>query len=300
MKPLTTIILKGALLGAGAVFGAGMVVAWTGPSGTAPNSNVSAPINVSGTAQVKSGTLQASRFYDDNAAYYVDSNVTSVMNAIDAAGTITAPRFYTDSATYLPHTNGYNYLRGHTYFNGVLYDENDTGYYLNPSATSRINYGVWDNLYVYGDITLGGITVNDAFYIDGLPTGDGTHYVCWGNGGNKVKKKGSGCAVSDRRLKEHIVPLTVGLDEILKLNPVSFEWKDKKLFEEGTKIGLIAQEVKEVFPEVVTGTGVGDDWYGLDYDALVAPMIKAIQELKADNDELRAELKELRQLVESR
>ena len=64
---------------------------------------------------------------------------------------------------------------------------------------------------------------------------------------------------------------------------------------EGTKLGLIAQEVIEVFPEVITGTGTGvdEDWYGINYDMLAVPMIKAIQELKAENDSLRARIEKL-------
>ncbi len=57
------------------------VLSWTGPTGTAPASNASAPINVSSTAQTKSGTLAASIFYDaDDASYYVNpSGATSAL-----------------------------------------------------------------------------------------------------------------------------------------------------------------------------------------------------------------------------
>lgn len=315
---------KGLVVGLGVAMGVASVAAWTGPAGTAPNSNVSAPLNVSATTQTKPGIIQANRFTDDNSAYYVDSNSTSVMNAIsaaslttsgniDSAATVYGARFYTDNATYLPHTNGYNYLRGHTFFNGVLYDENNSGYYLDPAGTSVFNamtvttmnvpYGLTVNGYVDVFGTLSGSTLgadNQILFVS-PPSGNG-NFICWDNTTKKLKQQSANCATSDARLKEHIEPIQAGLAEILKLNPVTFEWKDKKINGAGPKMGLVAQEVKEVLPEIVTGTGTGveGDWYGVDYNALAAPMIKAIQELKAENDELRAELKELRELVENK
>lgn len=57
------------------------VLSWTGPTGTAPASNTAAPINVSSTAQTKSGNLSAAIFYDaDDTAYYINpSNATSAL-----------------------------------------------------------------------------------------------------------------------------------------------------------------------------------------------------------------------------
>jgi len=361
---------KGLVVGLGVAMGVASVAAWTGPAGTAPNSNVSAPLNVSGTAQTKTGQLWANgQLYLNNGSptvYFVDTDGRSAMihnnsnvlyflrgagngstswtayngvwpltlnletNAaafggaisaaslttsgnIDSAATVYGARFYTDNATYLPHTNGYNYLRGHTFFNGVLYDENNSGYYLDPAGTSVFNamtvttmnvpYGLTVNGYVDVFGTLSGSTLgadNQILFVS-PPSGNG-NFICWDNTTKKLKQQSANCATSDARLKEHIEPIQAGLAEILKLNPVTFEWKDKKINGAGPKMGLVAQEVKEVLPEIVTGTGTGveGDWYGVDYNALAAPMIKAIQELKAENDELRAELKELRELVENK
>lgn len=63
-----------------------------------------------------------------------------------------------------------------------------------------------------------------------------------------------GTCVSDERLKENIISLENSLDKILSLNPVEYDWKDgfsdihKK---SGHEVGLIAQEVERVFPEMV-------------------------------------------------
>jgi uncharacterized coiled-coil protein SlyX len=61
---------------------------------------------------------------------------------------------------------------------------------------------------------------------------------------------------SDRRDKTNIQPLTYGLAEVMKLRPVSFQWKEAPMV--STKLGLIAQDLLEVVPEVVKT----HDWEG--------------------------------------
>ena len=81
---------------------------------------------------------------------------------------------------------------------------------------------------------------------------------------------------SDRRLKENINNTSYGLSDVMKLRPVSYTWK--KFPEKGTRIGFIAQEVKEIFPEaVVTGTDA-DKTMGINYSDLIPVLTKAIQE----------------------
>ena len=94
--------------------------------------------------------------------------------------------------------------------------------------------------------------------------------------------------LSDSRVKKNITPLQYGLDEILKLKPVSYnmvleENADKK------HIGLIAQEVKSVMDETVDDLiDQENQMYGLDKSVLVPVLIKAIQELNAKFEEYKA------------
>jgi hypothetical protein len=81
---------------------------------------------------------------------------------------------------------------------------------------------------------------------------------------------------SDQRAKKDIEPLEYGLDELLKLNPVSYEWKDRP--NPKRTIGLIAQEVSEVMDEVVVGDVKKDERIGLEYHTLVPVLIQAIKE----------------------
>ena len=93
---------------------------------------------------------------------------------------------------------------------------------------------------------------------------------------------------SDRREKKNISALEYGLAEILQMQPVSFNWKSKN--SPDTKLGLIAQDVQTLIPEVVkthiwekhevTGalTKKQLDRLGVYYSDLIPVLIKAIQE----------------------
>lgn len=86
---------------------------------------------------------------------------------------------------------------------------------------------------------------------------------------------------SDRKLKEDIREIKSALDNICKLKPSIFKWKDVNPGVEKTdNLGLIAQEVREVYPEVVKGNEE-KEILTLEYTGLIAPIIKAIQELSA-------------------
>ncbi len=76
---------------------------------------------------------------------------------------------------------------------------------------------------------------------------------------------------SDKRLKTDIQPLQ-NSDRVLRLRPVSFTWKDK---DQSRSMGFIAQELYEVFPELVDTTA-SEQW-GVDYCSLTAPAIAMAQ-----------------------
>jgi len=93
---------------------------------------------------------------------------------------------------------------------------------------------------------------------------------------------------SDRRLKNDINEIEYGLDEVLRLDPVSYRWKSKP--DQGRKLGLIAQDVQDVIPEVVYAPDAPDGMLGMNYAELVPILIKAIQEQQRQIDELRAQV----------
>ncbi len=97
---------------------------------------------------------------------------------------------------------------------------------------------------------------------------------------------------SDVRLKKNIVPLSHTLERLGKLRAVRYSWKDQTAgSESGERLGLVAQEVEEVFPEVVRTDAGG--YKSIHTAGLNAVAIEAIKELKAENDALKARIEKL-------
>ena len=94
---------------------------------------------------------------------------------------------------------------------------------------------------------------------------------------------GDVCAYSDRALKRNIETLQNGLDKVMNMRGVTFQ-KDGK-----ESLGVIAQEVEEVLPEVVQ-----QDTHGMRsvaYGNIVGVLIEAIKEQQKQIEELKSKIK---------
>jgi len=89
---------------------------------------------------------------------------------------------------------------------------------------------------------------------------------------------------SDQRLKNNITPIPNALDKVLSISGNTFDWNEKS-GKEGKEAGVIAQEIFEVLPEVVTTRDNG--YLAVDYQKLVPLLIEAIKELKVEIDSLK-------------
>ena len=91
---------------------------------------------------------------------------------------------------------------------------------------------------------------------------------------------------SDRRWKKDIKTLNNSLDKIAALRGVSYLWRvddfPNKNFSDGTQLGVIAQEIETVFPELVHTDKKG--YKSVQYSNIVAPLIEAIKTLKHQNE----------------
>ena len=91
---------------------------------------------------------------------------------------------------------------------------------------------------------------------------------------------------SDLRMKENISDVENGLNMVLKMKPKHFDYID------GFKnnIGFIAQDIQEIIPQAVSIADEKTNMLGLKTDFLVPYLVKAIQELSAQNQDLKARL----------
>ena len=93
---------------------------------------------------------------------------------------------------------------------------------------------------------------------------------------------------SDKRLKTNILPIESALDKIDKLGGYTFDWipTEEVHSNEGTDIGVIAQEIEEQFPELVTTRKNG--YKAVKYDKLVAVLLQGIKELRQEIRDCKA------------
>jgi hypothetical protein len=105
---------------------------------------------------------------------------------------------------------------------------------------------------------------------------------------------------SDARDKENIIEIENGLDKVMQLRPVTYQWKEGP--DRSFQLGLIAQEVQEIIPGVVRSTNFVRDEegnvteepterLGMNYAALTPVLIKAVQELQEENARLSKEVR---------
>jgi hypothetical protein len=87
-------------------------------------------------------------------------------------------------------------------------------------------------------------------------------------------------STSDAQLKENVVTITSALDKVDSIRGVTFDWKDTGK----TSMGVIAQEVETIAPEVVSEI---DGYKAVNYDGLIGLLIESIKELKQEIADLK-------------
>jgi len=135
--------------------------------------------------------------------------------------------------------------------------------------------------------------------------GEGTFYVHSSGGAYNGTNSSTWAQTSDIRIKKNVVDNNTGLDKLKQIQVRNFEYKTKEeiiegspeltdviksvvVDQEGTQLGVIAQEIEKVLPEVVDiqTTGIKT----VDTGNLTWYMLNAIKELSAENTALKARL----------
>ena len=95
-------------------------------------------------------------------------------------------------------------------------------------------------------------------------------------------------AFSDERLKEDIQPITGGLEKVMQLQGVTYKRKD--VSDPKTQIGVIAQQVEPILPEVVLTAEDEMGTKSVDYAKMTAVLIEAVKELKQEITQLKQQI----------
>ena len=160
--------------------------------------------------------------------------------------------------------------------NGTLTPQNRLGIEHDGKVGIGITATV-DQLQVFGDIRVG--------TVPGAVVGSGC--VKRNDGGLLV-----GVCASDARFKRDVTGFAPSLARVAALRPVDYYWRADEFPERGfgraRSYGLIAQEVEEVLPELVSTDERG--YKAVDYTRLPLLAIQAIRELKEKNDALERRL----------
>lgn len=160
------------------------------------------------------------------------------------------------------------------------------GYFRLTSGGAWINAGIYGDNYGYGGY--GGFFVGDVYTTTGYFT-------------------------SDRKLKNNIAPLTHALDKIMLLKPSTYTFKTDEFsglsLPRTPQMGLIAQDVEQLFPELIKESGLpgrdeegkvfatGETFKAVNYISLVPLLISAMQEQQQQIAEQRELIHELMQKV---
>lgn len=145
-----------------------------------------------------------------------------------------------------------------------------------------------------GNVGIGDINPADKLTVNGIvaPSADnlytlGKSTLRW----SAVYAANGTIQTSDIRLKTNIQPLNYGLNEVLQMTPVRYSWINDTASTK--KIGLIAQAVRKVVPEVVSGDET-KELLGMNYAELVPVLINAVKEQQQQIDDMQTRIQKLK------
>ncbi len=170
-----------------------------------------------------------------------------------------------------------------------------SGYANTTSAEISNDTGAYKTLMIVGNSSANGSTRSVSIW--DLLTVNGNENV---NG--NILASGTITASSDKRLKQNIVPLTGTLSKLDQLRGVSFEWNHLSAsmgHKEGEKnIGMIAQELQKVYPELVVASKNGHQEYlSIDYGKFTAVLLQSVKELKSQMNTMQDQINILQEKV---
>ena len=166
--------------------------------------------------------------------------------------------------------------------------------------TSGGNVGIGMAGYSQTRLTVRGVDSSSSNYVFRLENAATSGIIEIRNDGQIGTNLGTGTVystsgilsvVSDMTLKIEDGFIDSALDKVLKLKPRYFHWKEEsKLPTDLRQLGFYAQEVNEALGEEAANTPKENEYFGINDRAIIAFLTKAIQELSAQNEDLKARL----------
>lgn len=262
----------------GATFGAGVTVSNGGISVTGGGSFSGSVTSAATTDQSSSSTLATKGYVDAKVPVIPDLGGTYLK--LDGTNRMTG--------FLIQENNGPRYIYNdlnHTY--GSYTEQTLNTFYLARTSRSgtTINYQSRDAAVItvdLNDVSATNLTPRGTFQLRGEFRATGNVVAFF---------------ASDKNLKENVFNINNPLEKILKLNGVEFDWKKDEIDNRGGEdgyfvrrhdVGVIAQEVQEVLPEVVATRPDGN--LGVSYEKLVPLLIEAIKELNSKVSYLESKL----------
>ena len=171
----------------------------------------------------------------------------------------------------------------------------------NSSSVTIMKFSAYGNVWEIGARGSGASAPASGFYIYSNTNNayrfyiTSTGVVCIpnlaGTGNRAVYSDSSGNLTnssSDQNLKTNISDIAYGLSEVLKMRPVSFNWKQSAILGDQREIGFVAQDIEKLVPEVV---GMNSDGMrSLDYPKITAVLCRAIQEQQEQINALKTRI----------
>lgn len=221
---------------------------------------------------------------------YFTTGLTSA-NVVNSSGVINARAgiISTDFVQFNGATTGYTKLKANTISNDVTFtlpaSDGNSGEVLFTDGTGKLGF---KSSFTGNNTT--DFVVRD---LEARSIGVGTSPA--GTSGD-IRATGNITAYysSDRRLKENIANIANALAKLQAINGVEFDWTDAYITQHGGldntfmrkhDVGVIAQEIEAVMPEVVVQRS--DGFKAVKYEKIIALLIEAIKELKSEVDSLK-------------
>jgi hypothetical protein len=167
--------------------------------------------------------------------------------------------------------------------------------FVGDSNSGAVYYGESGSSFSGGMILLATSTAASTgwYHLVGQSSGATNNILIFGNG-NVQNANNSYGAISDAKLKENIVDATPKLDKLMQVRVRNYNLKGD--YENHKQLGVVAQELEQVFPSMVEetadrdaeGNDLGTTTKSVKYSVFVPMLIKAIQELKAEFDVYKA------------